>query len=75
MDYIKSRGFTEDTIKKYNLGAGAEDFFDEGGEAHYIKLVYFPLYKLKETKDMKADVLKDANEPFDKNFYFNNQWS
>jgi hypothetical protein len=48
LEYVRSRGFKDETIRAFNLGAGTDEFFDEDGIAHRVKLVYFPLYKMKE---------------------------
>ncbi len=59
----------------FNLGAGSEDFYDEEGNAHKIKLVYFPLYKIKQGKQSKAEIIEDATNKLDSNFNFLNDWT
>ena len=58
LDYIKSRGFKEQTIKAYNLGAGTEEFYDEDGQSHKVQLVYFPIYKKKTFKNTRQEVIE-----------------
>lgn len=46
MDYLRTRGFKDEVIKQYNLGAGHEEFIDDDGMKKKIKCIYFPFYKI-----------------------------
>ena len=43
LEYVMSRGFTVETIKKYRLGAGIETFIGEAGLPVDVKVIYFPM--------------------------------
>ena len=72
---MRSRGFKDETIRAYNLGAGVEEFYDENGSAHKVKLVYFPLYRKKSEKDAREDILRELQPQKPKNSVSNNSWT
>jgi uncharacterized hydantoinase/oxoprolinase family protein len=57
------------------LGAGTEDFYDEEGDSHSVKLVYFPLYKVKDRQAKDSIQVEENEGNSDKNFNFNNSWT
>lgn len=46
MNYLHTRGFKDEVIKQYNLGAGYEEFVDGDGMKKKIQCIYFPAYKI-----------------------------
>lgn len=57
LDYIKSRGFTMETLQKYSVGAGSETFVNEVGKEVLVDVIYFPMYELTGEKGKDGEGL------------------
>ena len=53
MVYLKDRGFTEETIRKFKIGVGVEGFISSNGHSIDVQVIYFPMYRPKEIKNLK----------------------
>lgn len=63
-------------MKKYNIGAGYEEFFGSEGQMTKVKCIYFPTYKSNETRDNRSITsIKDLNKEATNNYFYNNRWT
>lgn len=60
VDYLKSRGFTDESIQKYKIGAGTQSFTSELGNNVDVKVAYFPMFQLvSKPKASESDSKKE----------------
>ena len=59
-------------MKRYNIGAGYEEFFGSEGQMTKVKCIYFPAYKsIKEKNPKEITKVKERTS----NYFYNNSWS
>ncbi len=63
-------------MKKYNVGAGYEEFFGSEGQTTKVKCIYFPAYKMNKDNEGKGVAgIMGMQKEGTSNYFYNNRWS